>query len=69
MKNFIFLLLLLSLSCAGRQSSSQQAEEVKKPVKYCCMAMIATCLACSEGISVEEFCQKKPKTPGCKQQK
>ena len=31
----------------------------------CCMAMTASCLACSECMSVEEYCQLNPDTQGC----
>ncbi len=33
--------------------------------RICCKAMIASCLACSEGISEKEYCKKHPHTPGC----
>jgi hypothetical protein len=31
----------------------------------CCLAMTASCMACSECMSVEEFCELNPTTPGC----
>ena len=31
----------------------------------CCLAMIASCLACSECMSIEEYCQLNPNTEGC----
>ena len=31
----------------------------------CCMAMIASCLACSECMSIEEYCHLNPDTQGC----
>merc|ERR1711963_686695 len=33
--------------------------------QMCCQAMTADCLACSAGVSVEKYCQDKPKTSGC----
>lgn len=33
--------------------------------KPCCRAATADCLACTEGITVAEYCKKKPETPGC----
>lgn len=34
-------------------------------VRMCCMAMTASCLSCSQGISEAEFCLLLPDTPGC----
>ena len=31
----------------------------------CCRAFTAKCLSCSEGLTVEEFCGKRPDTVGC----
>lgn len=33
----------------------------------CCRGMTADCLACTEGITVAEYCAKNPKTAGCPQ--
>gem|GEM_PF-1926194 len=33
--------------------------------RACCMAMTASCLACSEGISVKEYCAKNADAIGC----
>ncbi len=35
--------------------------------KACCLAMTASCLACAEDISVEEYCVKNPDTIGCEE--
>merc|ERR1712150_287274 len=43
----------------GRKSRRSQ-----KP-HACCTAMSATCLACTEGISVEEYCKKNTDVRGC----
>ena len=59
------LALVLSGCVNGNGKEATAVKEKKKEVRYCCMAMTATCLACSEGISIEEFCKKKPKTQGC----
>lgn len=39
------------------------------PVSTCCMAVTATCLACREGVSVEDYCadQRRSGTPGCEE--
>ena len=34
-------------------------------VQSCCMAMTADCLACSDDISVKEYCKIHPSTVGC----
>merc|ERR1711871_957273 len=33
--------------------------------RMCCRAMSAACLACSQGMSVKEFCKKSPGKYGC----
>lgn len=33
----------------------------------CCMAMNADCLACTEGVEVEEYCANNPETDGCEE--
>ena len=33
--------------------------------RACCQAVTADCLACTEGISVEEFCLDNPDIEGC----
>ena len=41
----------------------------KKPIcrpRSCCRAKIASCLACSAGMSVLKYCKKNPFTIGCK---
>ena len=35
--------------------------------RACCMALTASCLACAENISVEEYCKKNPNTVGCEE--
>merc|ERR1719291_1073987 len=35
------------------------------PAQLCCKAMIASCLSCSAGQTVEEYCVANPKTQGC----
>jgi len=36
----------------------------KKP-RVCCKAMTASCLACSKGMTIDEFCQNNPNRYGC----
>lgn len=33
--------------------------------KICCMAMTASCLACSSGKSIQDYCEAHPETSGC----
>lgn len=33
--------------------------------KTCCKAMTAECIACSKGMTEEEYCKENPKTTGC----
>ena len=35
------------------------------PPRVCCKAMSATCMACSKGVSVTEYCKSNPKVQGC----
>merc|ERR1711920_283691 len=37
----------------------------KAVAKSCCMALTADCLACSAGMSVEDYCSQNPDTAGC----
>merc|ERR1719285_1318724 len=37
-----------------------------EPPRLCCLAMTADCLACSENMSVEEYCDLNPATAGCR---
>ena len=33
--------------------------------RACCRALTADCLACTEGVTVEEYCLRSPDTVGC----
>lgn len=46
---------------AGPEEPKPDSDE---PV-ICCEALTAKCFACKAGLSVEEFCKKKPKPDGC----
>jgi len=35
------------------------------PPRACCRALTAECMACSQGISVQEYCISNPDTTGC----
>ena len=37
-----------------------------KPPVVCCKALTADCMSCAAGLTVAEFCAKKPLTAGCK---
>ena len=34
-------------------------------MSFCCQALTAPCLACSAGLTVDEYCQQNPGTSGC----
>ena len=36
--------------------------------RMCCQAMTASCMACAQGVTLEELCQDMPATKGCKEQ-
>ncbi len=48
-------------------TESDSAEEAEDAVA-CCMALTADCLACAEGVSVEEYCAANPETAGCEEE-
>merc|ERR1719483_2073473 len=37
--------------------------------RACCKALIASCLSCSAGQSIEQYCQSNPRTHGCPKKK
>jgi len=41
------------------------SENPPTPPPVCCKAMTPTCLACAEGLSVDEFCALAPEMEGC----
>ncbi len=51
------------------EEAAPEVEEpaVEEEVAACCMAMTADCLACSEGVSVAEYCEANPETTGCEE--
>ena len=51
------------------EEAAPEVEEpaVEEEVVACCMAMTADCLACSEGMSVAEYCEANPETTGCEE--
>lgn len=58
MKQLLLVTLLIVAACTA------PAPAEPEPVA-CCMAMTASCLACAEGLSVEEYCAGNPETIGC----
>lgn len=56
--------------CAGE---SQEAEEMEMeeqeaedgPVRFCCQAMSAPCMACMEGVTEDEYCLNHPDSELC----
>ena len=49
--------------CAANECPIQAARVV--PGRVCCEAVTATCEACEQGISTQEFCRQNPGFPGC----
>jgi hypothetical protein len=43
-----------------------EATGAKAEARLCCKALTASCLACSKGMSVQEYCKKNPGKYGCK---
>lgn len=41
------------------------SSEVSTPPTPCCMALTADCLSCSQGLTVQEFCERNPEEIGC----
>ncbi len=52
----------------AEEPMEEEAEEpMEEEVTACCLAMTADCLACSEGVEVEEYCANNPETAGCEE--
>jgi len=47
----------------NKEESSAEADEAAP--RGCCKALLARCLACGEGLTVEEYCKEHPKASGC----
>jgi len=68
-------LSLLGLFVSGARAFGTTKEpkdlEEKKELRtisagpICCKALIATCLSCANGQTVEEYCEANPRTSGC----
>lgn len=43
----------------------EYGDEIEEQDRFCCRALIASCLACDEGVSVAEYCDANPQTVGC----
>lgn len=79
MKKVLLCVLIFSLVITSVVAQQQEKEpravavgnQDAVPTLYgddpraCCRAMTAECLACTEGISVEEYCELNPETVGC----
>ena len=52
-----------SLQCHAASGDVQDCST--PPAQICCKAMTADCLACSFGLTVEEYCRRRPETQGC----
>lgn len=42
--------------------------EAPEPEQVCCKALIASCLACTQNVTEEEYCAENPDTVGCPEQ-
>eukprot|EP00493_Phyllostaurus_siculus_P002414 UN02427 len=49
----------------GQSEGRDCPVEPTEPPRACCAAMTADCLACSENMSVEDYCKMYPETIGC----
>lgn len=72
-------LAIVLTACAGEEvalnetetNNSQTEPEINnsqnesEEERICCQALTASCLACAEGVSVEEYCAENPDTQGC----
>jgi len=59
---FIFM-MVASFALAIEEPIPTNAQETEAVA--CCMAMTAECLACVEGMTVEEYCAEEPNMMGC----
>ncbi len=56
-------LLALRRMSAQQHELKESAEPktmTEAPPKICCKALTASCMACSKGVTVEEFCKTNP---------
>jgi len=51
--------------CGGICDCGSTASSTTEEVPVCCQEMTADCLACSAGMTVEEYCEMHPGTVGC----
>lgn len=51
--------------CQYGLGCAQTGESPDGPPTICCMAMIASCLACQDGLTVPDYCLENPMTQGC----
>ncbi len=67
--------LVLAMSASACSVETQPQEETisahqslrgtGNESRVCCKAMIASCLACQQGVSVQAYCASNPETVGC----
>lgn len=72
MKNIIVLVSATVFATSNGEDvkskpSEFQVHRSEPSIRICCRAMTASCLACSEGITISEYCTKNPTTVGCDQ--
>jgi len=62
-KQHLFVGLLLGVIVLSTQAQALSIEQPGPPI--CCSAYDAQCESCKQGLSVNEFCRRKPYVPGC----
>merc|ERR1711887_449225 len=62
-KQHLFVGLLLGVIVLSTQAQALSIEQPGPPI--CCSAYDAECESCKQGLSVNEFCRRKPYIPGC----
>lgn len=68
MKYLLLAFLVFLSACAAEPVTEPEATPEPNPEPEpvaCCRALTAECLACTEGVSVDEYCENNPETVGC----
>ena len=51
--------------CLKGSNKNQSLQEKEEAPRICCKALTASCLACAEGVTVQEYCKTHSKTAEC----
>ena len=60
----IIIITAIVYSCMSRRTNTNT--NTNTPGTMCCKALTAECLACSEGMSVNDYCRENPNANGCR---